>query len=220
MPMTLRMRLAGPMQSWGTRSRFDLRDTETAPSKSGVLGLVAAALGRPRDADLADLVSLRFGVRVDRPGILMRDYHTAQDVRHADNKSTQPTAVTRRDYLADAVFLVGLEGTDRMLLEAINQALDQPRWPLALGRRAFPPGSPVALWPPHDPEPLIDMPLEAALRGAPSLVPTPGAEPAVRYLFEDPNGEQEWFDQPVDNFLARTFAVRRVRVEVTPREAT
>ena len=48
MTATLLLRLQGPMQSWGTTSRFDERDTQLEPSKSGVLGLVCAAIGRDR----------------------------------------------------------------------------------------------------------------------------------------------------------------------------
>src|SRR5688572_8206695 len=138
------MRLVGPMQSWGTRSRFDLRDTERAPSKSGVIGLIAAAMGRTRDDSVRDLAALRFGVRTDRSGILMRDYHTAMNVLGSDLKRVQDTAVTRRDYLADAAFLVGFEGPDRRFLEQLDAALRSPHWPLSLGRRAFPPSVPVA----------------------------------------------------------------------------
>jgi CRISPR system Cascade subunit CasD len=36
----LLLRLAGPMQAWGTQSRFVNRDTELEPSKSGVIGLL------------------------------------------------------------------------------------------------------------------------------------------------------------------------------------
>ena len=50
----LLLRLAGPMQSWGVESRFTVRDTGLEPSKSGVVGLLCAALGRRRDADIAD----------------------------------------------------------------------------------------------------------------------------------------------------------------------
>src|SRR5579864_5026868 len=74
---TLLLRLAGPMQSWGTQSRFTVRDTGREPSKSGVIGLVCAALGRRRDAPLDDLVQLTMGTRVDRDGIVKVDYHTA-----------------------------------------------------------------------------------------------------------------------------------------------
>src|SRR5258706_11213757 len=74
---TLLLRLAAPMQSWGTQSRFVVRDTGLEPSKSGVIGLLCAALGRPREAPMEDLARLRMGVRVDREGVMQTDYHTA-----------------------------------------------------------------------------------------------------------------------------------------------
>jgi len=133
----LLMRLAGPMQSWGTRSRFSNRDTGLEPSRSGVIGLLCAALGRPRDESLDDFLPLKMAVRVDREGRLMRDYHTAQNVRRADpTKGTQETVLSERFYLADADFLVGLEG-DQGFLERLDAALRRPVWPLFLGRKAF-----------------------------------------------------------------------------------
>ncbi|MEO3862796.1 type I-E CRISPR-associated protein Cas5/CasD [Acrocarpospora sp. B8E8] len=86
MTATLLIRLAGPLQAWGTGSRFLHRDTDPErPTKSGVLGLLAAADGHHRDQHdtdypdalpLAILAKLRFGVRADRPGVLIRDFHT------------------------------------------------------------------------------------------------------------------------------------------------
>lgn len=70
----LLLQLAGPLQSWGISSKFETRDTAAMPSKSGVCGLLAAALGRPRDADVSDLAALRFGVRADRDGRLLDDF--------------------------------------------------------------------------------------------------------------------------------------------------
>lgn len=206
------MRFAGPMQSWGTRSRFDLRDTELAPSKSGVVGLLAAALGRGRTESLADLAALRLGVRADRPGTLMRDYHTAKDVIKADGSGLQDTALSVRAYLADAVFLVGVEGEDKEFLQRLDKALDSPKWPLALGRRSFPPSSSVRLTPPQDSQPLLEAPLEEALTGYPSLVVHKEPQDKVRYFIEHANGEQSWFDQPLDNFSRRSFGLRKVKV--------
>ena len=106
---TLLLRLQGPMQSWGTTSRFDERDTQLEPSKSGVLGLVCAALGRDRKEPVDDLGSLRMAVRVDREGIPMRDYQTATGVVASTGKAdANRTVVSQRYYLADAIFLVGL----------------------------------------------------------------------------------------------------------------
>ena len=63
---TLLLRLAGTLQSWGDDSKFEIRRTEKEPTKSGVIGLLAAALGRRRDESLDDLIQLKFGVRVDK----------------------------------------------------------------------------------------------------------------------------------------------------------
>ena len=151
----LLMRLAGPMQSWGTRSRFTNRDTGLEPSKSGVIGLLCAALGWPRDADTFHILSKQYtleefarslvmAVRVDREGRLMRDYHTAQNVRRADpTKGTQETVVSERFYLADADFLVGLQG-DGALLGHVDARLRAPVWTLYLGRKSFVPAFPVS----------------------------------------------------------------------------
>lgn len=157
---TLLIPLAGPLQSWGTRSRFDDRDTEAEPSKSGVLGLCAAALGIDRAAPIAHLSALAFGVRVDRPGLLMQDYHTAQ--LYPEQRGTG-TSLTRRAYLSGAAFWAGLSG-DPDLLRDLHAALRDPYWPLSLGRKAFVPSTP--LW---QPDALRETGLLDALRHAPTL---------------------------------------------------
>lgn len=75
---TLLLRLAGPLQAWGYDSKFETRRTGREPTKSGVTGLLAAALGRKRDEAIDDLLALHFGVRVDKEGELLHDYHTVQ----------------------------------------------------------------------------------------------------------------------------------------------
>ena len=142
MPYTLLLRLAGPMQSWGTQSRFSMRDTGLEPSKSGVIGLLCAALGRPREdtAIVRRLAVLRMGVRVDREGVLKKDFHTANDVAKASG-GTKDTEPSDRWYLADADFLVGLEDSDDTLLRELDHALQHPHWQLFLGRKSFVPSS-------------------------------------------------------------------------------
>ena len=135
----LLLRLAGPLQSWGVKSRFTVRATELAPTKSGIIGMLAAAVGRRRTDPIEDLLSLRFGVRKDQPGRVIRDFHTA---RTLDGKESMP--LSNRYYLADAVFLAGIEG-DRALLEGLDEALRHPFFPLYLGRRSCPPTHPVSL---------------------------------------------------------------------------
>ncbi|MFI0257867.1 type I-E CRISPR-associated protein Cas5/CasD [Streptomyces sp. NPDC017056] len=150
----LLLRLAGPLQAWGSAARFARRSTENAPTKSGVLGLLAAAQGRPRQADLSDLAALRFGVRIDQPGSRLRDFHTAH---HADSGKAMP--LSERFYLADAVFVAGLEG-DPQLLHQLYEALLCPRYLPYLGRRSCPPSQRLDMGPPRD------TPLEEALHRA------------------------------------------------------
>ena len=72
------------MQAWDVQSHFTFRLTGLEPSKSGVIGLLCAALGKPRDEapndgfpTLKELAALKMGVRVDREGRMRRDFHTA-----------------------------------------------------------------------------------------------------------------------------------------------
>lgn len=157
---TLLITLAGPQQAWGSRSRFATRGTERAPTRSGVIGLVAAALGLDRTEPLDRFDGLRFGVRVEQPGTVEQDFQTA---RTLDGKSMP---LSHRTYLADAVFLVGLESSDSSLLEEICDALRAPRHPLYLGRRAFPPAGPIRMRMVGLPlrEALVDEPWQASAR--------------------------------------------------------
>jgi CRISPR system Cascade subunit CasD len=212
----LLLRLAGPMQSWGTRSRFSNRDTGLEPSRSGVVGLLCAALGRPRSASLDDFRPLAMAVRVDREGRLMRDYHTAQEVRRASGKSTQGTVLSERFYLADADFLVGLGG-ERAFLEELAAAVRSPVWPLCLGRKAFVPALPVCEGV-HDGE-LLDV-LKAQdwrrrFRGdRPEEEGPPGARQPkpLRFVVEVGYGEGEPRPDVPLSFVSRDrrFAVRHV----------
>lgn len=135
----LTLQLAGPLQSWGASARFTRRTTEPAPTKSGVIGLLASALGRNRDADITDLAQLRFAVRVDQAGTRLRDFQTAQ---HADTGESMP--VSERFYLADAVFVAAVEG-DPQLLATLHTALNCPHYLPYLGRRSCPPSRPIPL---------------------------------------------------------------------------
>lgn len=148
---SLFLRLVGPMQSWGTTSRFDQRDTGKEPSKSGVLGILAAALGIDREnwTDLEPLTRLSMGVRHDRPGFPKYDWQTAgcaasDTIIKADGKPSKAGGVvSERFYLADAAFLVVLSSADLALLERAHAALRNPVWPLALGRKSYVPSEPV-----------------------------------------------------------------------------
>ena len=151
---TLLLRLAAPLQSWGADSKFEIRKTNREPTKSGVIGLLAAALGLRRDETeaLQRLNRLRFGVRADQEGSLLVDFHTAGNPTPAEvcqarkkGKVSGASYITWRHYLSDAIFLAGLESDDEALLEELQTALCRPAFPLFLGRRSCPPTLPLCL---------------------------------------------------------------------------
>lgn len=212
------LRLEGPLQSWGLSSRFDERDTALEPTKSGVVGLCAAALGLTRDdtAGLAPIASLRMAVRVDRPGTLAREFHTAgggtfagrdYGVRRASG-SKGATVISRRSYLADASFLAALGGDDHELIGRIDAALRAPHWPLFLGRRAFVPTVPIAAG-------TVDGPPDEAVERA---APWARSEPSVRVLVEVLENGLPQSDQPVSfksrdrQYTTRLVAVRQLQL--------
>ena len=211
---TMLLRLQGPMQSWGTTSRFGERDTQLEPSKSCVLGLICAALGRDRSEHVADLAALRMGVRVDMEGVPMRDYQTATGVRTAEGKVERDrTVLSPRFYLSDAVFLVGLAG-ERALLECIHLALQQPVWPLALGRKRFAPSMP-----PYLPDAVIEQDLETALKTWPYLARGNVPKQGLRLVVEAEREGAVRLDQPVAPFSERRFGPRFVKTMVLQLEA-
>lgn len=219
---TLLLRLVGPMQSWGTQSRFAQRDAGREPSKSGVVGLLCAAIGRLREEPVDDLAALLMGVRVDREGSVAVEFQTAGALHRPGGRYGFPQApgrvgnpiVSRRDYLADADFLVGLEGEDLALLHRLDVGLHRPHWPLCLGRKGYIPAAPVGL---RDGGLRPGVGLEAALASEPpSLWSRPRAESGVRrrLILEDPRGAEVRLDQPVGvAFQARTFAPRNVTTD-------
>jgi len=207
---TLLLRLQGPLQSWGTRSRFDHRDTWPYPTKSGVVGLLAAALGRDRREDISDLAALRMGVRVDRKGVLRVDYQTAQNVLAADLKAKRDVQ-SWRYFLSDAAFLVGLEG-DGGFLRELHSALKRPRFSLYLGRKGYVPSPP-----PYLPDGFLEAPLVEALKAYPYLG-RGRAQGELLLVLEAGEGRLV-YDQPAGPFSERRFAARYVREEVLPQEA-
>jgi CRISPR system Cascade subunit CasD len=216
---TLLLRLVGPMQSWGTTSRFDQRDTGKEPSKSGVIGLIAAALGIDREnwTDLEPLTHLSMGVRHDRPGVPRREYQTAgcavtDSIIKADGTLSKDGVVSQRFYLSDAAFLVGLEGRSRPLLEQAHNYLQNPVWPLALGRKSYLPSEPISI-----DNGVQDAPLRDVLSRWPWIASKRKWEELPEKLLisfesEDGSGVLK-MDQPLTSFAERRFGARFVRSE-------
>ncbi len=155
---TLFLRLEGPLQSWGERSRWSIRDTANEPTKSGVIGLIACAMGYTTDEQIRPLSKkTRLGVRVDAPGTQISDYHTigggyeyptllTAQGKPKKSSGSPHTEISERAYLCDASFLAALqvrEEADAPLIGKMAAALQSPHWPIFLGRKACVPSRPV-----------------------------------------------------------------------------
>lgn len=206
----LLLRLEGVMQSWGIRSRWDVRDTSDEPTKSGIIGMLGCALGYPRfDKRLIQLdQSLQMGVRVENPGTKVVDYHTViGELPRANGGISKDAIISHRYYLQDAAFLVVLSGDDETL-ERCAQAIQYPVWPLYLGRKAC-----VMTRPPF--EDLTDeyASIEDALMRHPWQCDEYKGEPPekLRCIVEAPRGPHIRQDK-VPNNPARMYGMRRVKV--------
>jgi CRISPR system Cascade subunit CasD len=212
----LLLRLEGPLQSWGARARWDVRDTGLEPTKSGVIGLLGCALGLSRGNEWLERLDsrLRFAVRVDEPGVVATDYHTVSGYHRTaageykftgDTSKTlakalehdENTIVSSRDYLADARFLVALTGEELLLRELAGEVshphwsgdLRKPKWPLYLGRKSCVPTRPVLSGLTND-----YRDLEHALLGEP-WVPGVSQDPLPKTL----DGWVEWRAEDLRN---------------------
>lgn len=236
----LALLLDAPLQSWGFASRFQLRTTGLHPTKSGVIGLVCAAMGLAKGsaderATLAMLAELEMTSIViprrrtnpwsgDTTELSLRrleDFHT---VGGGYNKETQrqfiprkasggpcdnPT-VSRRQYLLDARFGVILTG-DRVLLERVAAALQDPVWGVWFGRKSCIPAEPIfrglcGTFAEAQKTLIGNTPLEAFTRvaDAPSFAGGTDSYNDVPVSFGRTDSSSE----------GRVFAVRRVNVEV------
>lgn len=198
---TLLLRMRAPMMSWGDHSRFTIRDSRREPTKSAVIGLLCAALGRPRWEPVHDLATLKMGVRVNQEGVVQCDYHTVMDsIKSSGSKGD--TVISQRYYVADADYLVGLEG-DLSQLEPLDAALQNPCWQLYFGRKSFIPSKPVQIG-------IVGVSIEDALTQYPYAVRGREKQPKqLRYVLEVVDSLDVRQDVPLD-WQKRLFGSRCV----------
>jgi len=215
----LALYLDGPLQSWGHQSRFDRRTSLSFPTRSGVLGMVCAAMGidRADAAALREIAGVGMTVFTFRQHGRLMDFHTVGGgfdpkterqwmVRKA-NRAKPDTVVTRREYLQDSRFGVILRG-DPDLLQKMADGLAHPRWGLWLGRKSCIPASPVGqgLFPTET----------AALERLKAAAGVNDIRRVVREAATFEEGTDTLMDAPLD-FSERRFAPRRIAVEIPER---
>ncbi len=162
----LTMQLFAPLVSWGDVAVGEERPSLPHPTKSAILGIVAAALGYDRAAEQqhGDLHRrFRIGFRIDHSGSLLADWQTVQTIRRPELqklrkanpfftrydllKSRNPYTITsRRFYFVDALAATVLEDCQRSdpALAQIAERLERPHFAPYLGRRCCSPALPFA----------------------------------------------------------------------------
>lgn len=140
------LRLKGVLQSWGGHTYEDYRPSNLFPTRSGLVGLLAACLGIDRkdlDNQKALSDSFRYAVRVDEtPNRFHKitDFHTILEARKVDGTPNKNPVVSRREYLCDASFTVVLKFMDNAAFDSqkIVKFLQTPVFTPFLGRRSCP----------------------------------------------------------------------------------
>lgn len=167
--------LAGPMASFGGIAVGEMRSSDPVPSRSAVLGLIAAALGirRHEAARLQQLgEALKVASRVESADLRQLDFHTAQAPKRVAlkgrpvqtrrdelsvSKSGLNTVLSQREYHADFRATVAVQVSAPLVAAELCEALLRPRLTLYLGRKSFPLAWPLA------PQVLMADDLQAAL---------------------------------------------------------
>ncbi len=211
MPNTLFLALQGPLQAWGERGRWVVRDSADLPTKSGIVGLLGCALGWADDERLVGLShDIEIGVRADRFGVPLTDYHTivtgvlSASGGQKGGSETPGTVVSSRDYLCDAAFLVAIRA-DPDVISRCAAALREPVWPPYLGRKSCPPA-----------RPLLDgvgdyVSLQTALEAWPRLVPARKESDTLTAELPAPYGQGMRRKDELSSRQRRTWGVRSVR---------
>lgn len=216
----LAMYLAGPMQAWGHASRYTRRTTLPYPTRSGLVGLIMAAMGASReDSEVpATLSELHCDVFVfthsKYPQQTWTDYHTVgggydakaerSSIPRKANNATPNTVLTSREYLADAHFGALLSG-DTDLLRRILDALVNPVWGVWLGRKSCVPTMPVAQG--------IHATSEVAIKHLKNVA---GENRSLTRIIREVDTFEDGYDSLMDvplNFKDRTFTLRRIAIE-------
>jgi CRISPR system Cascade subunit CasD len=214
-----------PLQAWGASSRFQRRETEAFPTKSGIIGLIAAAMGIDKNSQeepeqLRPLGALKFSVlRLEKKsGTVQRlsDFHTVgggYDRQHpveklhiartANGGVCQNAVITHRTYLTDAKFIAVLEG-EETIVDGIAVALENPKWGVWFGRKCCLPAAPLL--------PVVASSSTEAIHALVSRLGLDAMEPTAAQGQEESPGDGAWYpsDQPV-SFGKREYQARPVR---------
>lgn len=128
------------MSAYGLQT-FDVhRKVNHFPTRSAVIGMLAAASGIDRDqqAELFRLSQqLSIAVQVNQAGQKIIDYHTVQGFRSPNGKIQKGTKPTYREYWCDSAHSFAITGPDP-LIDDLSADVKSPVYGLFQGRKSCP----------------------------------------------------------------------------------
>lgn len=131
---TITIKLTSPLQSYGNEAKFNRRTSYHYPSKSAIVGIIAASFGYKRnDKRIKSLAKLKFAVRIDQPAQTLTDFQVVEYHKSSTNLAKK---VTHREYLQDAIYLIAISSDNDELIDQIKYALRHPKFQIYLGRKA------------------------------------------------------------------------------------
>ena len=129
---TLLFNLTAPTMRFSAQQTYNNKPTLPYPTKSAVIGLVAASLGRRRSENIDDLANMRMGVAVLNKPHTFTDFQT---MGYTNMTQTTRMPIQRKQYLSDCKFQIALESDNESLLESIARSFTNPAFPLFCGAR-------------------------------------------------------------------------------------
>ena len=167
MPLFLVWQMAGPMASWGRVAIGEKRFSDSDPTRSAIVGLLASCLGiERRDEDALTAISNTIGTAsavlsdtvAKQTAVSLRDYHIIQTAKPRGRKGSinisraqeladpGSTILSERFYLTGGLYLgcAWLRSSPLVSLDDLAAALNRPVFAPYLGRRCCPPGLPFS----------------------------------------------------------------------------
>lgn len=153
----LKLICSGILQSWrNTGLGPNCRYTELMPTKSGIAGIIACALGYPRGDSRIEKLKNSFELYIDnktstpiKPGAnttpdVLFDFQTvsAPDMLTAGGGMLHSPSIIMREYVVGYRYVLYLKAEEE-LLRKIETALNEPVWDYYLGSKCCIPAEPV-----------------------------------------------------------------------------
>lgn len=129
--------------------------SQSAPTKSAVVGMLAAALGRTKSDSITDLNQLLIGTCTTNAGVLHTRFGTITGASQLEGGIRSNPLIRKKGYFQAATLgpgdsylvrhIVAFQSEDEMFVQELLKALTAPVFPVFVGRANCRPAEPMPL---------------------------------------------------------------------------